>query len=166
MILIFDSSPLIVLGRVKILEKVEKLKTVNLIPKAVYNEVILHGKLTGKEDALYIERLIQKEIFKVIEVKNLSLKFPSSSLSQADQEVLSLSKEKNAYAVIDEDAGRSMAELLGIKAIESAGILFNLLDAKILSKEEAKELLNEMVNHGWYCSPTLYSYILNKLQKR
>lgn len=166
MILIFDSSPLIVLGKVKILEKVEKLKTVNLISKTVYDEVVLHGKLTHKEDALYIEQLIRREIFKVIEVKNLSLKFPSSSLSRADQEVLNLSKEKDAYAVIDEDAGRTIAELLGIKTIGSAGILFNLLDAKIFSKEEAKELLNNMVNRGWYCSPALYSYILNELEKR
>ncbi len=161
--LIFDSTPLIHLGRAKLLEKLNRLSIKNYISKAVYQEVVELGKSKGKEDAFYIEKLITAGVFEIVEVK-VSLKLPAV-LSLADQEVLSLAQEKKGIAVMDEDAGRKVAEILGIRTMGSAGLIFAFINHKIITKEEAKKMIDDLIEQGWYCTPPLYSLIMERLQK-
>ncbi len=161
--LVFDSTPLIHLGKARLLERLKQIPTKNYLPRAVYREVVELGKETGREDAFYVEKLIGEGLFEVVEVK-AALKLPSV-LSSADQEVLSLAREKKGMAVIDEDAGRKVAEILGIKTMGSAGLIFVLLNHKLITKENTKMIINALIENGWYCSPPLYSLIMEKLEK-
>ncbi len=161
--LIFDSTPLIHLGRARLLEKLKHLNTRNYLPKAVYQEVVELGKDSGKEDALYVEALMKEGLFEVIEIKP-SLKLPAI-LSPADQEVLSLAREKKGTAVMDEEAGRKVAEILGIKTMGSIGLLFAFFNHKIIPVADAKKIIDGLIDDGWYCSPPLYSLIMGRLEK-
>lgn len=161
--LIFDSTPLIHLGKARLLEKMRPLSTKNYIPKAVYQEVVELGKDTGKEDAFYVEKLISEGLFEIVEVKAAAKAI--AILSPADQEVLALAKEKRGIAVMDEDAGRKVAEIMGIKTLGSVGLLFAFLHHKLISKEEAKRIIETLIEQGWYCSLPLYTLIMEKLKR-
>src|SRR3989338_9651552 len=157
--LIFDASPLIHIGKVKLLELLISSK--NYIPKAVYTEVVERGKPMGKEDALYIKTLIKKEVFTILECKNkesLSL----GSLSIADEEVIILSKQKQAHAVIDELIGRRLCKELNIKTIGSLGLILSLVYDKKITKKEAMKRIDMMIENGWFCSVELYKTIFEQ----
>lgn len=162
-ILVFDSTPLIHLGKARLLEKLKQIHTKNYLPGAVYREVVELGKEAGREDAFYIERLIGENLFELVEVK-VALKLPSV-LSLADQEVLSLAQEKKGRAVMDEDTGRKVAEILGIKTMGTAGLIFAFINHKLITTEDAKRIINSLIENGWYCSPPLYSLIMQRLEK-
>ncbi|MBI4449013.1 DUF3368 domain-containing protein [Candidatus Woesearchaeota archaeon] len=160
---VFDSGPLIYLGKTRVLEHLRNLATECIIPEQVYNEVVRAGKDLGKDDALYIDSLIKEGIFVV---QDSSKVFDAShpTLSLADQEVLHLAKESKAIAVIDEDIGRATAEVLGVSTKGSIGILLVLVNNRILSKKECQAIVLQMIDHGWYCSTDLYSLIMEKVR--
>ena len=163
MVLVFDASPLIHLGKAKILEKLTAINHKKVIPLSVYNEVVVEGKNLGKEDAYYIEGLVKNNVFNVVEPKKLLKSLPDMNLSKADKEVLSLTKELNGIAVVDESAARKIAEFVGVKTIGSVGILFQLFYDKEMKKNELKETIDSMIKEGWFCSTIFYSKIIKKL---
>ena len=163
-VLVFDSTPLIHLSKVKILVKVSELKAIKLIPALVYREVLIGSG--ERDDAAYLSSLVEKGIFKVVDVKELIKNLPTVRLSDADIQVLSLAKERKGLAVMDEETGRRVAEQLNIETIGSAGILFALLKRKIITKEEFQTAFNNMVDNGWFCSAALYSYVIEEMEKK
>jgi len=159
--LVFDATPLIYLGKVRLLEKLKKLPVKNYIPKSVYHEVVEAG--FESDDAAYVKELVKEAVFEIVEVTSLQSLEYNPHLDDADIDVLSYAKEKNIIAVIDEKAGRAAAEIEHIKNVGSVYILFLLLKKKIISGSELKNALDKMIEHGWFCSTDLYAYILSKL---
>ena len=158
---VFDATPLIHLGKITFLDYLTSTK--NLIPKSVYDEVIVAGKSLGKDDVMYLEKLIKKGIFSVVRCDIPFRELPIASLSFADREVLSIAKQYNGYAVIDELAGRRVASLLDIKTVGSLGIIIDLVTKKKITKKNAKLAIDVMIENGWFCSPSLYTKILGEL---
>lgn len=166
--LVFDATPLIYLAKSGKLKRLEKFKEEKIIPKEVYEEVVIEGKRIGESDAQVIEKEIEKGTFEVKRVekgkfyKKLS-KVPN--LSKADKKVLALAYKESGKAILDEDYARSVAELEGIKNRGSIYLLFRLLKQGEINVEEVKRTVNKMVEEGWYCSTDLYSQILIELKK-
>lgn len=164
-VLVFDSSPLIYLGKVRVLEKLEHLNTKNIIPTKVYEEVVEEGKKFGFVETLYIEKLIENKIFEVKQFKTIDKLTTSFSLSEADVEVLSGAKQLKGVAIFDEIAAREIASLENIETGGTIFILFSLLRKGEINKVELKYILDEIINLGWRCSTELYTKILNDLNK-
>jgi predicted nucleic acid-binding protein len=160
--LIFDSSPLISLGKIGFLEHISLFKDELIIPKFVLEEVVKRG--AANKESLYIQDLIKKKLF-TIEDSKVVEKFPSPILSQADQQVLNIAKRINGIAVIDDLEARNVAEILNVETTGSAGIIVRLFRKNIISKQQAKEALDQMIADGWYCSTSLYSIIISDLEK-
>ena len=161
---LFDSTPLIYLGKVKVLEELKRLQSRNLIPKSVFTEVVEKGKEKGAEDAFYVDKLVKEKLFEVVEVKTkIKALTENPNLEPADIDVLSLAKQHNGRAIIDENEARSAAEIEGIKKGGSIYVLFKLLKAKVISKKECREIIDRMLNFGWRCSTEMYAYILSRL---
>src|SRR3989344_5344074 len=109
---VFDSSPLIYFGKLKILEKIAKLEGKKLIPESVYLEVVQIGFERGEPEANYIQSLIQKKYFIVSTPKSTVGKV--HLLSKADVDVLTIAKETESVAIIDEIYSIGIAESMGI----------------------------------------------------
>ncbi len=162
-IFVYDSTPLIYLGKLKVLEKLPALSTQNIIPHTAYVEVVERGLQRGSPDAAYVERLSSKKIFTVMRVAGPPIMKPSS-LDAADIEVLTLAKRLSARAILDDAAARLAAEAHPIKMGGSIYLLFRLLSAKIISKQECRECVDRMLGAGWRCSPEMYAAILRELE--
>ena len=159
---VFDSSALIYLGKARVLEHIPKIKGSKLISPAVYEEVVMRGFERGDPEAGYIDGLIKEKHFSVAKPKNL-IKIPS--LSRADNEVLSLAKERNAVALIDEIYARDIADSLGIGKHGSIWVVLILLKQKVVTRKEAMKCLDIMVSHGFYLSITMYREVEAKIGK-
>ncbi len=161
---IFDATPLIYLGKTKILELLTHLDGTYYIPEKVYTEVVVRGKELGKADAYYIQQLIDKNIFQIEKsAANYPISYPL--ISVADTHVIHLAKLKKAIIIADDAALRNIAEIESIAHYGSFYILLCLWKKNILSSPKVKEVIDTMISEGWYCSIEAYTKILNKLQK-
>ncbi|MBI2176040.1 DUF3368 domain-containing protein [Candidatus Woesearchaeota archaeon] len=164
---ILDSTVLIYFAKLKILEKLASAEEL-IIPAYVYEEVVSEGKKRGKEDALFVEKLVADGLFKMARASDEGffgslLKIPA--LSYADSETLAIAKELSAVAVVDEAASRAVAELHSIKFHGSVFLLFLLFRKKLIQKSDIKFYVDRMVELGWRCSTEFYAAILDEIRK-
>jgi len=68
-------------------------------------------------------------------------------------------------AVMDEAYGRTGAEVEGIQMRGTAYRVLSLFSDGELSTGDGKEMLDAMLDAGWYCQPDLYAKLLAKLDE-
>lgn len=156
-----DSSPLIHLskiGRLDILESYELITT-----ESVREEVIVEGKAG-------VSRL--KELFKRVEVVKLSREdidtassiAKSEDVHQADAELLLLAKMRNCTLLTNDRALVLLARSLGIKVWWVTTLILNLMKAGRLSKEEGKDILDDLIMSGMKIETSVYIRILREIE--
>lgn len=166
--LVFNSTPLIYLSKAGLSGIIENLKGEKLMSPLVKAEVVDKGKLKGVPDAIALEKLFDNGVFKVCKPKNtafLSRLSETRGLHVADADVLTLAKEYEALAVIDDEVARKTAKVYGIEYVGTPYVLVRAVFEGLLSKEEAKLAVNDMVSAGWRCSLESYSKIMQLLEK-
>ena len=165
---IFDSTPLIYLGKVRILEKLKEMKSDNIIPYSVFIEVVQKGKDNGIEDAFYIDKLINQKVFRVVKVEEkecIKRLAENPNLEPADIDVLSIAKKLNGKAIMDDEEARTAADVENIDKGGSIYLLFKLLKSKTITKKECREVVDNIIYMGWRCSTEMYAYIIKELEK-
>ncbi len=158
---VFDSSSLIYLGKLKLLEKINLRK--KFIPEEVYREVVEEGFKKYEEESKYIKKIIEENKFIIKKPKENIVDFPL--LSNADKEVISLAKETKAIAIIDENYAKQIAKSFGIESHGSLFILIKLIEQKEISKEQAINYIDKIIEFGFYLSTKKYREILNLIKK-
>ena len=157
---IFNSSPLINLSHVGLLHLINKLFTQIYIPEAVFKEVVLEGR--KKEDVKEIEKLIDDNIIKRIEVKEKELvKALNKDLDLGESEVIALALNiKSDLVVIDESDARNIAKIYGLKMTGFIGILIKAFEQRYI--ESVMLYLDLAIDKGFRINSKLYNYIDNK----
>jgi predicted nucleic acid-binding protein len=159
---VLDATPLIYLAKADALGVLDGFETVTT--QAVYDEVVVRGKEAEAPDARRIERY-DPEVTESPRNETYSRLSDTDRLSDADAGVLALADKKGATAVMDEKRGRTVAEVEGIDVRGTAYLLLNSVKEDATETDEAKEILDDMVDSGWYCSTSFYSDILDKLDE-
>jgi predicted nucleic acid-binding protein len=159
---VLDATPLIYLAKADSLDVLDGFEVVTT--EGVYEEVVFQGKETEAPDARRVEKY-GIEVREPPENETYQRLSETDCLSEVDAEVLAFADSEDATAVMDEKRGRTVAE---VEDIEVRGTVFLLLRSVKDSQrtpEEAEEILDEMVDAGWYCSTSFYSKILDKLDR-
>ena len=156
---VFDSSSLIYLGKLRVLEKVGRLEGKKFIPRNVYKEVVTKGFERGELEARYIDKLIKNKIFIVKSANFRNIQF----LSEADREVLELSKVTKSIAIIDETYAKRIAKSYGIKCHGTIYIFLKLMENKLITKKDVINYIDKMIQLGFYLSAENYREILAML---
>lgn len=142
--IVSDSTTLIILFDLKRLELLSNLFPKIIIPLAVYNEISVKSKI---ELPPFISTKKAKNS-KVLE----SLKL---LLDLGESEAIALALELNSKLIIDEKKGRKIAMRQGLEIIGLLGIVYLNIKKGFISKEEAKEFLDEALAHGYRISKHL-----------
>ena len=155
------------LAKVGVLELIGDFPEKLFISPEVHKEVVEGGKRKGEADAFLVENMVEEGILRVKEIrkKDLLKKLRDSSLHLADIETLSLAKELNGIAIIDEELGRGIANIEEIENRGSVFILFRLFKLKLIDKKKLRESIDKMIMEGWRCSLELYTIILSEIEK-
>lgn len=166
--LVFDATPLIYLGKVKLLDNLGHFPEDKYATESVFREVVDRGKERGEPEAFTIENIVEKGIIKIKNPHNKSyikhlLNNPKIHLGDAD--TLALSREIDGIALMDDEEARGMAEIEGIVHHGTIYLLLRMMKLKILTKKETLESLNNMIHHGWRCSTELYADILKTIKE-
>lgn len=158
-----NTGPLIWLGKCKALELLKRLFSKLMISEAVYEEAVLRGLEKGFDDAGVIAKAIEEGWIEICRVSNQfteRVKAEESKLNielgKGERETIALALEKGISVLLtdDEDAyqvGKSLR-------IDPRGTLYVLLEAVRkgqLNKKQAKEHLSQMLEEGFWLSPTI-----------
>jgi predicted nucleic acid-binding protein len=163
---VFDATPLIYLAKVDRLALVQQLDTSCGIPERVYAEVVETGLEQGYPDARRIERSVDADRFDIVSVEAttlLSRLQQNSNLSDADVAVLACADAHDGMAVMDETYGRDVAAAEGITTRGTAYLVLKLAGEGTISVDDARTVIDAMIDEGWYCAPDVYAKLIQKL---
>jgi len=166
--LIFDASPLIYFARSGVLHLIKELHADNLLSPVIYNEVVTIGRTQGYPDAEIMDQLIDQGLFSICTPKRRCIKKfigLKKDLHMGEMEVLALADEMHGIAIIDDRIGREIGEMFRIEVRGSAFILFTLVRKKILSGEDAKQILRVMIREGFRMGVEQYDAFLDLLDQ-
>ncbi|BCD67165.1 DUF3368 domain-containing protein [Nitratiruptor sp. YY09-18] len=149
MIVVSDSTTLIILFDLDRLDLLQNIFQKIYILKKVYEEI------TYKEDFCI------PEFIETVEVnKSDILDYLEYYLDEGESEAIALALEKDLPLVIDEKKGRKIAKNLNIKILGLLGIVYLNIQKGFITKKEAKEFLETAVKNGYRISEKLMQEVL------
>jgi predicted nucleic acid-binding protein len=156
--IISDSSPLIFLTRLGKIGYIFENTDQILIPKAVYEEVVLEGKRNNFMESNIIENFINegKIVVNTVKTFNESLYPP---LGRGELESLELAKELGLDLIIDDKKVRNVASIFGIKFQTTIVTIFELLVAKTIGKLEYKTNIKKIAEDSWISTDIIEEYL-------
>lgn len=163
---VFDATPLITLASIDRLDLLEGLVGGSLVPERVVSEVVDEGIEAGYPDARRIKHAIDDGMLEPRDVPD-SPRFSdlraAPNLSDADAAVLALAADVSGVAVMDEQAGRAIADTEGIDTRGTAYLVLLSVREGRIDADTGREIIDEMLEAGWHCSPGLYARLVSKL---
>ncbi|MEX2689675.1 MAG: DUF3368 domain-containing protein [Candidatus Njordarchaeum guaymaensis] len=166
---IVNATPLIYLVKVKRLELLFKMFNTVQIPYEVKVKVVNRGRKQGYSDAFLVEKAIKNgEIIvhklkeaEILEAKRIADTF---NIDLGEAQVIVLAKRKNEKIVIVDDLiARKAAEMNDLKPRGTLSILLESIRRKILSKEDCKKILDNLIDKGFRMGINIYKKFLEKL---
>jgi len=157
--LVLDATPLIYLSKIRLwahLHGFELLTTPQVLAEAgVSNDAFPEAALIRQmlEAGGLKERLPEKTIH------------ATKNLHEGEASAISLAKHENAVLVADDSTALAYAKSAGLKTAHSSTLLVRALKKRAISFSRAKQLLDEMIDEGWYCDVSTYKRVLAALEK-
>jgi predicted nucleic acid-binding protein len=146
-IILANSGPLIVLGKLNRLDILAELYEVVEITRAVYDEVVTQGQARGMPDALAVRLFWQRQGWPVVDVLQavLGAYIPPVALDPGETELLALAQTlDDPLILLDDEVARSEARRLKLRVRGTLGIVAQAYRRGLLSLPQAELLVNEI----------------------
>ena len=169
--LVFDAIPVIYLCKIGLAGKLSELSPSFrfLTTAEVYEEVYVKGVGKSTIEAAALKELFDGGLIEVVSRRKRPRKAKTltgeSGVHPGEESVLSLALETSATAIIDDRRARQVAHALGIHLSGTPGVIIELVRRRVISKPEARDALERMVDEGWYCSAKLFSTLLRTIDE-
>jgi predicted nucleic acid-binding protein len=155
-----DSSPLITLGKIGLLDLLPKLYTTITITPQVYAEVVVNA--VGLAGSSQISAAGWIEIKPVQNVVELAVARQRFGLGMGELSVIMLGQELAADVVLIDDLNaRTLAKDQGLTVMGCVGVLLNAYRLKLLP--DLPDAYRRLVSSGAYVEPSLLKNILKIL---
>ena len=164
-----DSTPLIFLAKVGMLDLLKDVFEKISIPEAVFDEVVTQGKALQMSDASIIEaavgRWIHVERVEAEVESEYSFLDDNMRLGLGEKEALKLCKQLNAdFFIVDDREARRVSRILNIVPLGTCGVLVEACRQDSMSSIEALHALDKLVRGGFRISATVYQRVLEELK--
>lgn len=150
--IISDSTTLIILFD---LERIELLE--NLFEKVYITPIVL--------DEISVKYpIVLPSFMKVMKLQDLTLfNELKMLLGSGEAEAIALAKEKNLSLIIDEKKSRRIAKGLELKVIGLLGVVYLNAKKGLLTKDEAREFIENAIEHGYRISRKMVDDVLKEV---
>lgn len=164
---VFDASPLIHLAKAGLTFMIETMHGEKYTVPEVFREVVETGKALGYADASIVEQLVTNKILKVRTPKTnmQTISKAHKDIHIGEAQVIVLSKEINAIAILDDSVARSVAKIHNVRTEGTYSIILGALVNNLIKKEEAEASLQKLVSSGWRCDIELYNRLLKIIRE-
>ena len=134
----------------------KKVYSVIIIPSAVKKEVLLEGK----EGYSSINNAIESGWIRVAEPKkNIDL-----GLGAGENEAINLAKERRDGIILDVALAIKAAKAFNIPIVRTTTVVFTALQKRIINKTQALNILNQLIENGYYISTKDYAVLISRLK--
>jgi predicted nucleic acid-binding protein len=162
MIVISDTTPIISLMKIDYLDILEKLYKNIIIPRAVYDELIINTDYDDEIDI--IKRCTFLKVQDVEENLSVLLLQKQLNLDKGESEAIVLANNINAdLIVIDERKARKIAKDIGLNVTGTLGILVEAKQKELI--KELKPLLDGLIDNNIRIDKKLYAEILKLVEE-
>ncbi len=150
--IISDSTALIILFD---LERMELLE--NLFERVYITPIVM-------EEISVKYPMILPPFMQVRELQNSELFVSLSALLDGgESESIALAKEMNLPIIIDERKGRKIAKAMDLQVMGLLGVVYLNVKKGYLTKEEASDFIQDIIEHGYRISQKMVEELLEKL---
>jgi len=158
-IIISDASTLILLQKIVLLDRLVK-NFEFIISQEIYDEAVIKGKKIKSKDSYLIENKINRGIIKIKKIKDrkrVNQIISEFSLEKGETEAIVLFLQENAdILAIDDHKAINVCKIYKIPFITALTFVITSLDAKIIIKNEAKEMVRNLGIYGRYKDELIY----------
>jgi uncharacterized protein len=154
-IIVSNTTPLSELAKIDRLDLLQSLFSTILIPPDVYAELTIgnHPAKTAIPAATWIETR------PVNQAERIEQLLKSPGLDRGECAAIVLAEELKADRLLmDERAGRKLAQTLGLPTIGTIGILLLAKEERIVN--EITPLVDNLIDQGTWISPAFYQQVL------
>ncbi len=152
-IAVSNTSPLIALKHAGVLEKLSLLFQRIVVPSSVMEELNVKEKEYFQSlSFLSVEKPCDRRLVTVLE----------TIVDEGEAEAIALALEKDSLLIIDDLKGRKMARRLGLKNMDTLGLLKLMKLRGILS--EVKPTIEKLIASGFYVSDELVNQLLREVE--
>jgi len=160
-----DSTVLIFLGKLRRLDWLRAAYEPVLIPTSVYEEVVVNGKDLGARDAVLVENAIDDGWIEVHEIDPRAA-IQKYDLEAGETEVLSLAlAREHDEVLVDEESVRDVARLHGLRPRGTLYFLFRAVRDGEITFDEFLELLETLLDVGFYLDEAIYLEAIRKARQ-
>ena len=157
MIVVSDSGPLISLLKAEELNILHTLYGEVLIPEAVFAELTTNSRYVDEANQIQNSTFIH--VVSVNDRKSVSLLQRATGLDLGESEAIVYADGNNAdVLLIEEEAGRKVAQHMQLRVRGSIGILLYAFDKEIITRADVEKALEKMRLSERRISEHLYQY--------
>ena len=154
MIVVSDSTPLITLMKAKLLSVLHDLFGEVLIPEAVFSEVTKNKTFCDEADLLKNSDFIK--VVKVRDENQVLFLQRATGLDLGESEAIIYADENKAdLLLIDESAGRRVAQNMKLPITGSIGILIRAVQSGVITVTEAENAFDRIKQSNRHISKNL-----------
>jgi len=165
-IIVLNSTPLICIAKIGLVHLLANLRLEKITSPLVRHEVVDRGRELGVPEAMILEKIFQKRIVKVVEPRDqelISSLLQVKGLHKTDIHVLALTNEHKGVAIVDDEMARKTAKIYKIRYAGTPYLLTIACLQRLITKEQAKKALDDMILAGWRCGVEDYQAIIRRL---
>lgn len=160
--IVFNTSPLIFLSKLRYLKKALVLFDEIFVPEAVVEEIAARDdELNSKINQLIASRDLK---IKQTSLKNLKNAL-SNKLGKGESEAIALAVELNVdFAILDDSSARKQALSLGLNVKETLGLIKKLTESKSITIQDSNLLYRRLHDMGFWVDENIFNDILNDIK--
>ena len=170
--MIADSSSMIILAKLNRLYILLKLYKEILITQGIYKETVEEGIAINAPDAKLIEKAVQINEIKIVELNSKYVKFSDElketyvqlGIGESDAIALAL-QEKQKRIIIDEKSGRQICKLYKIKSIGTLRVILEAYEKNIIKEQELKDIIKEIIESKFRIGADVITEFWNVFEK-
>jgi len=154
---IANATPLICLSKINKLRLLKELYLEVFIPPAVRDEILVKDK----EDCIHIEKALKEGWLKVKKPRT----HVDYQVDEGENQALNLAFEFRDTIILDDAHATKIARILDIKYIRTTTVILQARAIKKLTRKQALDALNQLIEKGYYIKPPQYSKLITALHK-
>lgn len=161
--IVSNSTVLIYLGKLGRLDLLKKLFKKIVIPKEVFEEVVVVGKKGNHADAILVENAVNEGWILVQECTELP-QLKEFGIDKGELEAISLAVQLKAQILLDQTHARVAAQAFGLKPHGTLFVLLKSLKKNFISFDDFIECLEQLIQADFRMDAELYLQAIKKAE--
>lgn len=160
--IICDSSSLILLAKIDRISLLVSLHGKAVIPRAVYEEVVVKGKEGHYSDAFAIEKLIGKSVIvkELDTAHNYKAEDLKAVIGKGEAEAIALcEQERHKMLLTDDLESIRIAEAHGIECRTTLGLLYEALRKGLMQLGDYEQSVKEFSKNAWVSGDVVAEFL-------